>query len=211
MNRRLLGALALTILATAPQARAEAAPPAVINAPAEGSVSRHDGLRAFDRIYEVVSHPRCANCHTGPENIPMWFGGSAGPSQPHGMNITAGQSRSGAETLPCATCHMTTKDLGGDRPAPPRAGLDWRLAPVAFEWFGKSPAEICAQLSDPDRNGGRDWRGLAEHLVEDAGHHGFVLWGWSPGDGRDPAPYSLQAHVDDVLAWGAAGMPCPAP
>ena len=82
---------------------------------------------------------------------------------------------------------------------------------MAFEWFGKSPAEICAQLSDPDRNGGRDWRGLAEHLVEDAGHHGFVLWGWSPGDGRDPAPYSLQAHVDDVLAWGAAGMPCPAP
>ena len=78
MNRRLLGALALTILATAPQARTEGAPTAVINAPAEGSVSRPDGLRAFDRIYEVVSHPRCANCHTGPENIPMWYGGSAG-------------------------------------------------------------------------------------------------------------------------------------
>jgi len=194
---------------TASLTLAEGEAVAVINAPEEGSVSAGDGLLAFDRIFDVVSHPRCANCHTGADNIPMWYGGSEGPARPHGMNIQAGESRIGAETLLCSTCHMTTENLGSDPHAPPRAGLDWQLAPVEFEWFDKTPAEICAQMSDPERNGGRDWLGLAEHLVDDAGHHGFVLWGWNPGGGREPAPYSLQAHVDDVLAWGAAGMPCP--
>ncbi|MCT8159939.1 hypothetical protein [Pseudoruegeria sp. SHC-113] len=200
---------ALALAIAAPLTRAEGEAPATINAPAEGSVSQADGLSSFARVYEVVSHPRCANCHAGPENIPMWYGGSEGPARPHGMNINAGESRIGAETLLCSTCHMTREDLDSAPHAPPHAGLDWQLAPVEFAWFGKSPAEICAQISDPERNGGRDWLGLAEHLVEDAGHHGFVLWGWNPGGGREPAPYSLQAHVDDVLHWGAAGMPCP--
>lgn len=33
-----------------------------INPPAEGSVSREEGLDAWSRIYEVTSHPRCSNC-----------------------------------------------------------------------------------------------------------------------------------------------------
>ena len=69
---------------------------------------------------------------------------------------------------------------------------------------------VCAiDFSDPARNGGRDFMGLAEHLATDAGHGGFVHWGWAPGGGREPAPYSLQDHINDVLAWGAAGQPCP--
>lgn len=34
------------------------------------------------------------------------------------------------------------------------------------------------------------------------------LEAWSPGGGGEPAPYSLQEHVNDILAWGVAGMPC---
>ena len=170
-----------------------------------------EGLAAFDRIYEVVSHPRCANCHTGADNVPMWFGGDAGPARPHGMNINAGESRIGAETLPCSTCHRASEDLQSAPNAPPHAALDWQLAPVDFEWFGKSPTEICAQLSDPARTGGRDAVGLAGHRKDDAGHRGFVLWGWNPGGNRSPAPYSLETHIQDVLLWGAAGQPCPAP
>lgn len=212
MSRLIAVPLALAALATA--LAAETAPVATIAPPPAGSVPVEAGLAAFARIYEVVSHPRCANCHVGPDNIPMWHGGAEGPARPHGMNIVAGESRIGAETLVCAACHRTRPDNPVTDPAqvlhlPPVAGLDWQLAPVEFEWFGKSPAEVCAQLSDPGRNGGRDWMGLAEHLVTDAGHRGFVLWGWKPGAGRAPAPYSLQAHVDDVLAWGAAGQPCP--
>ena len=199
--------LALTLLAA--PAFAEGEPPAVIHAPEPGSVSAQEGLAAFARVFEVVSHPRCANCHVDEAGIPMWSGPYYGRARPHGMNVQAGESRIGAETLPCATCHRTGESFESAEGAPPHAGVDWRLPPPEMAWFGLSEAEICAQLSDPDRTGGRDWMGLAEHLVEDAGHRGFVLWGFEPGGGREPAPYGLQAHVDDVLAWGAAGQPCP--
>jgi len=200
---------ALAAIALATLAFAEGEPSTVIEPPAEGSVTLDEGLAAFGRIFEVVSHPRCANCHVGPDNIPMWSRGNHGESRPHGMNINAGESRIGAESLVCSTCHRKSESLESAPHAPPRAGLDWRLPPVEFAWFGKTPAEVCAQLADPESNGGRDWIGLAEHLVEDSAHLGFVLWGWKPGGGREPAPYSLQEHVDDVLAWGVAGQPCP--
>ena len=204
-----LAALIATAPTRAPAASEEDQFVADLTPPAEGSVSRAQGLAAFARIHEVVTHPRCANCHVGADNIPMWYGASEGPARPHGMNVQGGESRIGAETLICSTCHRTSEHLESDPHAPPHAGLDWRLAPVEFEWFEKTPAQVCAQLSDPARTGGRDWLGLAEHLVEDAGHRGFVLWGWAPSGGRDPAPYSLQAHVNDMLAWGVAGQPCP--
>jgi len=187
-----------------------------INPPEAGTVTSSHGLEAFDRVFEVLTHPRCANCHVGDDNRPRWSGPSYAPFPPgktwkyHGMNINAGESRIGVETMPCSTCHQTTPDLESEAHAPPHFGLDWRLAPVEFEWFGKSPKEICEQLKDPDRNGDRDWIGLAEHLVLDAGHRGPVLWGWNPGGEREAAPYSLQEHVDDIVTWGVAGQPCPA-
>lgn len=184
---------------------------AVVNPPEAGSVSEADGLAAWDRVYEVVSHPRCANCHVGPDNIPMWSGPSYGTTRKHGMNIDAGESRSGAEYVPCAACHVQRSQENPARNGPhepPQVALAWQLAPVEFQWFDKTSAEVCAQMADPERTGGRDWVALAEHLAEDAHHGGFVQWGWDPGGGREPAPYSLQQHIDDVLAWGAAGTPC---
>ena len=175
------------------------------NLPAEGSVSREDGLAAWGRIYEVTSHPRCANCHVGPSDVPMWSGPSYGKTRPHGMNIRAGESRIGAEYVPCQSCHAYNETEGqtGAHMAP-RVAASWQLAPVEADWFGKSAVEICNQLRDPERNGGRTMRDLAEHL-----HHDVVLhWAWAPGGGRQPAPYSLQDHVDDILAWGTAGFPC---
>lgn len=139
----------------------------------------------------------------------MWSGPSYGRTRPHGMNIDAGVSRIGAETLLCSTCHRASGNLESIPHAPPHFGLGWRLAPVQFEWFGRSKAEICAQLKDPARNGGRDWLGLVDHLIEDAGHRGPVLWGWNPGGTREAAPYSLQEHVNDMAIWGVAGQPCP--
>ena len=69
------------------------------------TATREEGLAAFDRIYEVASHPRCSNCHVGADNLPMWSGPSYGKTRPHGMNVNAGASRIGAETLLCSTCH----------------------------------------------------------------------------------------------------------
>lgn len=181
----------------------------VITPPAEGSVSTDAGLAAWSRIYEVTSHPRCANCHTGASDRPMWSGPSYGETRPHGMNIRAGESRIGAEYLPCATCH-TTKVEDWDKAnatphAAPRVAMGWALAPVEAHWFGQTSEQICAQLRDPDLNGGRDMLDIAEHL----GHDLILHWAWKPGGGREPAPYSLQEHVNDILEWGVAGMPCP--
>jgi hypothetical protein len=178
-----------------------------IDPPAAGSVSEQAGLEAWSRIYEVVSHPRCANCHVGVDNLPMWSGPSFGETRPHGMNIDAGLSRIGAEYLLCSTCHVNTSatNRGNDEPhAAPRVATVWRLAPVEAEWFGKSSEFICKQLRDPERNGRRDYMALAKHL----GHDVILHWAWNPGGNRQPAPYSLQNHVDDILAWGVAGTPC---
>ncbi len=174
-----------------------------------GTVSKADGLAAWKRIEAVVTHPRCANCHVGTDNIPMWTGLGFSKNRPHGMNVQAGTSRIGAESIACSTCHMKSTAPNTVPHAAPHVGLDWQLAPVGFQWFGRTPAQICVQLSDPKRNGGRDAAGLVKHLREDAAHKGFVQWGWQPGGGREPAPGSLDAHIKDVQVWGAAGMPCP--
>ena len=166
------------------------------------------GLDAWSRIFEVVSHPRCANCHVGPSDRPMWSGPSYGRTRPHGMNIRAGESRIGAETLPCRTCHVTTQEAPSQEVphAAPQVTDAWRLAPVEADWFGRSSAFICAQLRDPERNGGRSVADLAAHLEHDV----ILHWAWAPGGDREPAPYSLEAHIADLQAWGAAGQPCPA-
>src|SRR5215468_5920473 len=156
-----------------------------------GSVSRAEGLEAWKRIEAVVTHPRCANCHVDAKAIPIWTPAGESKSRVHGMNIHGGQSRIGAEAIRCSTCHMTSTQANDPAPAPPRAGIDWQLAPVAFIWFGKSGAEICAQLKDPKRNGNRDAVALLEHLRHDASLSGFIPRAWEPGAGRTTPPGTL--------------------
>ena len=177
-----------------------------IEPPAAGSVSEAQGLEAWARIYEVTSHPRCSNCHVGEDNLPMWSGPSYGRTRAHGMNVQAGESRIGAETVLCSTCHAINAQGGNDGPhMAPQVAMTWQLAPVEAAWFGRSSVEICTQLRDPEQNGGRDYLAIASHLDHDL----ILHWAWNPGGGRTPAPYSLQEHVNDILAWGVAGYPCP--
>ncbi len=197
---RLLAILAAALVAGAAFAAGEKVK---IDPPAAATTA--EGLAAFERIYEVASHPRCSNCHVGSDNIPMWSGPSYGRTRPHGMNINAGESRIGAEYLLCSTCHAYRETGLVDTPhAAPQVAADWQLAPVEAEWFGKSSIEICQQLRDPERNGGRGMLELAAHLDHDV----ILHWAWNPGGGREPAPHSLQEHVNDILTWGVAGFPC---
>ena len=83
--------------------------------------------------------------------------------------------------------------------------MAWALAPPEAHWFGRTSSQICEQLRDPELNGNRTMVELAEHLDHDL----ILHWAWNPGGGREPAPYSLQEHIDDLLAWGVAGFPCP--
>lgn len=180
----------------------------VVNLP-DGEVNRETGLAAWDRIYAVASHPRCSNCHTDARNIPMWSGPSYGKMRPHGMNINAGDSRIGIESIPCSTCHIQSTAPNTDPHASPHTGHPWMLAPVEFLWFDQDSPTICEQMSDPERNGGRDGSGLVQHIIYDAEIKAFITWGFNPGGGREPAPGTMQDHLDDMVTWTAAGMPCP--
>lgn len=176
--------------------------------PEAGSVAAEEGLAAWENIHTVLTHSRCLNCHVSADNIPLW-GTAEAPDRIHGMAINAGASRIGAETMSCNACHQTSTRPNTVSHAPPHTGMDWRLAPVEFQWTHRSSTEICAQMRDPDRNGGRDEAGLIEHILHDADLIGFITWSFNPGAGREPAPGSLQAHLEDMAIWTKAGMPCP--
>jgi len=197
----LCSAIALSVASLA-HADIDLTPPA--------TATQQEGLAAWDRIFEVTSHPRCANCHVGPSDVPMWSGPSFDKARPHGMAVRAGESRIGVEYVPCATCHVTDTALERGHPVPhdaPRVPAAWQLAPPEAHWFGQSSHKICTQLRDPTRNGGRDLTALATHLDHDV----ILHWAWNPGGTREPAPYSLQDHVTDLLIWGTAGFPCADP
>ncbi len=162
------------------------------------------GLAAWDRIYAVASHPRCTNCHVGPQEEPMWNGLGYGTDQRHGMNVRADETRIGAESVPCRTCHVTSGRPNVWPHAAPHILEAWRLPPVELAWLGASSDDLCGQLRDPERNDGHDLESFVAHLEASP----FVAWGFAPGGGREPAPGSLADLVADVRAWGAAGMPC---
>ncbi|HXW24578.1 MAG TPA: hypothetical protein VEK73_07520 [Xanthobacteraceae bacterium] len=177
------------------------------------ALAQAQGLALWGKIYEVFSHPRCANCHVGSDNLPMWSGPEYGrKARPHGMNISGGASRKGAESIACNTCH--TPHNAQVQHGPPGAEV-WQLAPVSMQWFGKSSADICAQIKDPARNGRRkivpeagepvDMHTIVGHIAIDK----LVHWGWEPGPGRQPAPYSAAQLIEFLKQWDAAGAPCP--
>jgi hypothetical protein len=175
---------------------------------ASPALAQDAGLATWSKIHEVFSHPRCANCHVGPDNVPIWSGSSYGPrARPHGMNINGGASRDGTEYIPCGSCHQT-HDQAQLPHGPPHArdAAAWVLAPVEMQWFGKSSAEICAQIKDPARTRGRSIAAIAEHVEHDK----LVAWGWDAGPGREKPPYSAADVAKFLRQWDEKeGAPCP--
>lgn len=153
----------------------------------------------FTEMAKVIQHPRCLNCH------PV----SGGPLQgddmePHQPPVVRAQDM-GAVGMECNTCHgaenVAFVTEGGSIPG----HEPWQLAPESMGWVGLSIPELCAQLKDPERNGGRSLAEVHEHNAED----GLVGWGWEPGEGRTPAPGSQEAFGALTQAWIDAGAGCP--
>lgn len=170
---------------------------------AEPVVDRERGLAEWEKVHAVFAHPRCANCHVEDEH-PRWSGPHYGGTRFHAFNVQRGDDGSGFGNagLRCSTCHFETNSqvLHG-----PPGAENWHLAPAEMVWFGKTSAEICEQIKDPARNGDRSLQEVATHVRDDA----LVAWGWDPGPGREPAPGSAEETYEAILAWEAAGAPCP--
>lgn len=183
--------------ATLPAAHAQ------VNPAAPSPADRAAGLAEWERIHAVFSHPRCANCHVADEH-PRWSGAHYGATRIHAFNVRRGDDGSGFGNAGarCTTCHF--EQNSGVLHGPPGAPL-WHLAPAEMVWFEQTSAQICAQIKDPERNGGRTLEEIAVHVRDDA----LVAWGWDPGPGREPAPGSAEETFAALERWTAAGAPCP--
>jgi hypothetical protein len=160
------------------------------------------GAAAWERIYAVAAHPRCTNCHVGDSGRPGWDGLGYGTERFHGMNIVAGESRIGAESLLCSACHIGAAGANDVPHAAPQIDDAWRLPPADLAWRGKTGGEICASLRALAQDG--------ERLIDHVNTSAFVNYGFSPGAGRTPAPGSVDTLAQDLEIWTAAGAPCAA-
>ena len=154
-------------------------------------------IALFREAGKVLQHPRCLNCHPVGER----------PTQtdrmtPHRPTMVRGANRNGAPGLPCNACHHAANYEEAGVPGHPL----WHLAPASMAWAGHSLGEICHQIMDPARTGGRDMAALLRHLSEDT----LVGWAWAPGGKRTPAP-GTQAEFGALMrAWAESGAVCPA-
>ena len=104
----------------------------------------------FTEAAKVLTHPRCMNCHPATDR-PLQ-GNDMHPHEPLVTRETA-----------CVTCHtdrnFTLMERASYRSIPghPR----WMVAPIEMAWEGRSVGEICRQIKDPARNGGRDLKLLS--------------------------------------------------
>lgn len=150
----------------------------------------------FEEASKVISSPRCMNCHPRDDRPTQYD-----TMRPHVPWVVRGADGHGAPGLRCDTCHQAENfDVSGVPGAP-----NWSLAPAEMAWQGKTLAQICVQIQDPRRNGGKDKAALVHHMAQDE----LVGWGWRPGGGRTPAPGTQKQFGELVQAWLATGGHCP--
>lgn len=196
---RILPALGLTLMLALPAAAQDLRAPADFDS-IEDQTARSAAI--FEEMGKVITHPRCLNCH------PRTDGPTQGDDMhPHQPPVVRGDADFGAPGMTCNTCHgpenYTTVGVGGIESIPGHE--PWALAPVDMGWAGASLADICAQIKDPDRNGGRSLDDLHHHMAED----GLVGWAWDPGQGRSPAPGTQELLGQLTQAWIDTGAACP--
>jgi hypothetical protein len=162
----------------------------------EAAEARPPDPELFEPIASVVTHPRCINCHQdqSPRQTDLKI--------VHQPLVVRGKDGHGAPTQQCQTCHQATNTADGFVPGV----TTWGLAPLSMLWEGKTKAQICEQMKDSERNGGRR---TGEEVIEHMKSDPLVLWAWNPGAGRKTPPLSHAQLVDALEAWVSAGMPCP--
>lgn len=168
------------------------------------SNERERSVALFQEAGKVIQHPRCVNCHPATDRPLQGVN-----MHPHQPPVFRGDGGMGLPGMQCTTCHSaentpvvgqadTIKSIPGN-PA-------WHLAPIEMAWVGKSLAQICQQIKDPARNGGKTMDQIVEHMAHDE----LVGWGWKPGAGREPVPGTQAQFGELISAWVKSGAACPA-
>lgn len=150
----------------------------------------------FLEASRVLMHPRCVNCH--PAGDVPHQGMRLGLHDPP---VLRGPDDRGVPGMECASCHQDRNQPLSRVPGAP----EWHLAPIEMAWVGKTAGQICQQLKDPARNGGKSLAQIVEHNAQDD----LVGWGWAPGAGREPAPGTQEQFGALVAAWVDTGAACP--
>ncbi|MFP2929805.1 Isoquinoline 1-oxidoreductase subunit [Pyxidicoccus sp. 3LG] len=157
----------------------------------------------FVEAGRVIAHPRCINCHPA-DGVPR----QGMEQRLHEPKVSGGADGHGVAGLHCASCHQATNTplVGATLRSIP-GNPKWALAPSEMAWVGKSLGQICEQLKDPKRNGGKSLEDIHHHMAEDV----LVGWGWNPGPGFEPVPGTQAAFGELIQAWIATGAACPKP
>jgi hypothetical protein len=150
----------------------------------------------FTELSKVLTHPRCVNCHPAGDRPHQTDLG-----RPHQPPVWRGKDGHGLAAMRCSICHQGANFEAARVPGHP----EWHLAPREMAWEGKTLGQICAQIKDPVRNGGRKLQDLVHHIGEDT----LVGWAWAPGFGRRPAPGTQKEAGALVEAWVKTGAVCP--
>jgi hypothetical protein len=158
---------------------------------------RTRAVALFEEAGKVLTHARCVNCHPASDRPRQ-----TDARRPHQPLVVRGVDGHGAPGMECATCHHADNFDPAQVPGHPQ----WHLAPASMAWEERSLGEICEQIKDPARNGGKDMAALLHHMGEDS----LVGWAWSPGAGRTAAPGTQAEFGALVRAWADAGAHCPA-
>jgi hypothetical protein len=150
----------------------------------------------FTEAGKVLTSARCVNCHPAGDR-PL----QGETHRLHQPPVERGADGFGVVPMRCATCHQSANFDPAGMPGHPH----WHLAPREMAWQGKTLGEICAQIKDPARNGGRSLEQVLTHMATDT----LVGWAWSPGFGREPAPGTQQELGALIEAWMKSGAVCP--
>ncbi len=153
-------------------------------------------IALFTEAGKVIQHPRCLNCHPKGDR----------PTQgedlhAHTPPVIRGADGHGAIGMQCGTCHQPVNVESSGVPG----NVGWHLAPAEMAWQGRSLGQICEQIKDKKRNGGKSLEQIGEHMAKD----GLVGWAWMPGGTREPAPGTQDQFGALIGAWIDSGAHCP--
>jgi hypothetical protein len=197
--RVIVSVAALAMSLVTGYALSETAPHALASPESFASIGDTEARSAamFTELGKVLTHPRCVNCHPAGDRPHQGNEGRL-----HQPPVERGADGHGQPAMRCSICHQNANFDPGRVPGHP----EWHLAPREMAWEGKTLPEICAQIKDPARNGGRKAEDLIHHIGEDT----LVGWAWAPGVGRAPAPGTQKEAGALVEAWVKTGAACPA-